>query len=1176
MASKRKSTVPCMIPSKSKHREDIILGCLPELLPTIPEDSILSISGEEGDTRVPPPPTQKKQGNNVTWKPPAATAEAAYSCPPCGFQTRDLTPFLDHLDSHHMDFRAQPSFHCQNCGVSASCFEALILHNAKTHPGTGLAGSPLSTSLRVSKRGGVTVVEQNLFPEASVEPGDAGFPDTTTTTTTSASVKIAKTKEEHKRSVVSHTAEVHRVDPHRDKGMEIRDPTVLAHMQTAAALNGSLGRLPSLPSAMQIVTGAGSLPHLRQNRGPIRPSFTTPVNPPNSSLPLNAFPPSDPNNNNLPKVMIPLSSIPAYDAAMDSSSFLKTSFSKFPYPTKAELCYLTVVSDFPEEQIKLWFTAQRLKQGISWSPEEIEDTRRRMFNTVFQPTPEGAQKQQQQHQQQSHYSIPQHRTVTHSVAMGPNCRVPQIPPGIVNRWKPGVIISQPGMIPRPPPPPTKPPSVVRTTAHLPTRAAALALAEAASSSFSSSGRSISISSGSSSSSSHISQTSAYQQPGHSSAKLPLDSEARVSTLSKDSVSSLAVISRINDHHQPTTISNSPSQSITSSNGSTSALNSIYSNFISNNFCIQNTSPTSKATSYNPNANGGTGSQSKSPGHTNENSNASISTSDSNTSTSPLRTSNTEDSDITNHTSKFSSDNADTSPLTTSNERSGVADNPPGLLHCPTVQPCSPLDPSLSKAKKSQEQLEELKKSYAHCQFPDQREVEKLTAATGLTMGDVQKWFSDKRCQDRNTSGSRSSAEMPSEDVPLPRSATPSSPDLAGNPVMRNGPASQPTLSPPPPKLLKQQDPASAAPHKVPRVPSPDFTAVLYKERDPLHLIALEDSFCQSPQPPEAEVDRLRAETKMTRREIHCWFSERRKREVSQQRDEKMKTEESSEWAKHSHTPPTLTKEDGQFKEEAAGQRPFMKEHYTTDAEQSQSQSGSPEPKVNPIKINLKMLKVADPECKHELTVMSPDQESDISRMMSSPSSSLLSDRVTPDQMHLLRKTFASTPWPNNQQLDELVMVTGLHKSEVVRWFSDSRRIHKNGQLPWLDTYQNTLADSRVWFAEERHSNAIGHTGMQRAEQQTHFMGHDLARGLVGPETIERDQASVLEGSQRYLSSLLTSGDPEGLHGREEAYDTTRAPTTPMQDPWAVKGEEHQQPIDGQSFREHQAQDKQSR
>ncbi|XP_076125433.1 zinc fingers and homeoboxes protein 3 [Alosa pseudoharengus] len=1138
MASKRKSTIPCMIPSKSKHREEIILGCLPELLPTIPEDSILSISGEEEEIHAPP----RKQGN-VTWKNPATT-EAAYSCPPCGFETRDLTPFLDHLDSHHMDFRAQPSFHCQNCGVSASCFEALILHNAKTHPGTGLAGSSLSTSLRVSKKGGLTVVEQNLLLGGKENPGDCGISITTKTS----SMKMTKTMEEHMKIKVSHSGEVYRVNPNSDQVVEIRDPTVLAHIQTTA-LNGSLGR-PPISSAMQIVSGAGALPSLKlQNRGPIRPSFTTPVNPPNSSLPLNAFPPSDPNNN-LPKVMIPLSSIPAYDAAMDCSSFLKTSFSKFPYPTKAELCYLTVVSDFPEEQIKLWFTAQRLKQGISWSPEEIEDTRRRMFNTVFQATSEGSQKQQ------PHYSIPQHRTATQSAAVGPNCRAPLAPQGVIGRWKPGVIVTQSNVIPRPP---AKPQSVVRTTAHLQPRAATSAILEAVSSNFSSSGRSSSIIS------SNISHASAHRQAGYSNTKLP-ESEAGVSSLSKDNISSLAVVCSVNDYNKPT-ISNSSSLSITSSNGSTSALNSIYSNFVSNTFCIQNTSPTSKATSCNPNANGGIGSQSKSPGHTNENSNASISNSDSNTSTSPLRTSNTEDSDISNHTSKFSSENTNTSPLT-SNE-SGMVETPPVLLHFPT-QPCSSLDSSLGKAKKSQEQLEALKKSYANCQFPDQNEVEKLMAATGLTMREVRKWFSDRRYHDRNMKGSHSSLEMPFDDVPLPSSAIPPL-DLADNPVLRNGPNSQPTLSPSPPTLLKQQDPVSATPHKVPRLPSPDFTAVSYKERDPLQLIALEESFCQDPQPNEAEVDRLRAETKMTRREIHSWFSERRKRKACQRQDEKNKKDEGD---RALHSPPTLTKEDGQFKSQVTNQRLSMKELYTMDEEQSECKSGSPEPKVNPIKINLKMLKVADPEAKHGLTVMSPEQESDISKMMSSPSSSLLSDRITPDQMHLLRRTFASTPWPNNQQLDELVMVTGLHKSEVVRWFSDSRRIHKNGQLPWLDTYQSTVAEARVWFTEEERNNMKGHTGTP-TDDQTSFMVQDLSRSLAGCDSLEREQACVLEGPQRYLSSLLKSGDPEGLDGRDEAYDVTRV-ATPMQDTWAVKGEEHQQPIDSQSFREHQAQDKQSR
>uniref|UniRef100_A0A8C4DRZ9 Zinc fingers and homeoboxes 3a n=1 Tax=Dicentrarchus labrax TaxID=13489 RepID=A0A8C4DRZ9_DICLA len=295
MASKRKSTVPCMIPSKSKHvREEIILGSLPELLPTIPEDSILSISGEESGHFS---HSSSKSDSGIEMQ-----KGGTYSCPKCRFESRDLNYFLDHMHNCHLDFRAQPTFYCLNCGVSVVRFEALALHNANAHP--KIMEGLVTASLTVNNRDGVTTVEQSLFTDNGEEYRESGISLTKTPI-----AKMMKAKGEHKKIVVSHTVE----------------------------------HTPSLYS-----------------------------------------PPSSDSNKDLPKVMIPLSSIPTYDAAMDTSSFLKTSFGKFPYPTKAELCYLTVVSEFPEEQIKLWFTAQRLKQGISWSPEEIEEARRKMFNTVFQ------------------------------------------------------------------------------------------------------------------------------------------------------------------------------------------------------------------------------------------------------------------------------------------------------------------------------------------------------------------------------------------------------------------------------------------------------------------------------------------------------------------------------------------------------------------------------------------------------------------------------------------------------------------------------------------------------------------------------------------------------------------------------------------------------------------------
>nr|XP_057903394.1 zinc fingers and homeoboxes protein 2-like [Doryrhamphus excisus]XP_057903395.1 zinc fingers and homeoboxes protein 2-like [Doryrhamphus excisus]XP_057903396.1 zinc fingers and homeoboxes protein 2-like [Doryrhamphus excisus] len=86
-----------------------------------------------------------------------------------------------------------------------------------------------------------------------------------------------------------------------------------------------------------------------------------------------------PNVNCLPKVAVPLNTT-KYNPTLDHNLTLIASFNKFPYPTHAELSWLTAASKHPEEQIKVWFTTQRLKQGITWSPEEVEEARKKMFN----------------------------------------------------------------------------------------------------------------------------------------------------------------------------------------------------------------------------------------------------------------------------------------------------------------------------------------------------------------------------------------------------------------------------------------------------------------------------------------------------------------------------------------------------------------------------------------------------------------------------------------------------------------------------------------------------------------------------------------------------------------------------------------------------------------------------
>lgn len=72
----------------------------------------------------------------------------------------------------------------------------------------------------------------------------------------------------------------------------------------------------------------------------------------------------------MPKIAVPLNTT-KYNPTLDDNLTLISSFNKFPYPTQAELSWLTAASKHPEEQIKVWFTTQRLKQGISWSPEEV-------------------------------------------------------------------------------------------------------------------------------------------------------------------------------------------------------------------------------------------------------------------------------------------------------------------------------------------------------------------------------------------------------------------------------------------------------------------------------------------------------------------------------------------------------------------------------------------------------------------------------------------------------------------------------------------------------------------------------------------------------------------------------------------------------------------------------------
>ncbi|KAM8864477.1 zinc fingers and homeoboxes protein 3 isoform 1-T3 [Spinachia spinachia] len=925
MASKRKSTTPCMIPSKVVRPVEEVERDSPSL----PRQSRMSAAGR----RSPPDsggPSKPEAGDAVR------DGAGTYTCKPCDFETHDLNLFLDHVYSGHPDFRADPGFLCRNCGVSAPKFEGLALHNARVHPST------LNTSLHLRRRDRRAVVEQSLLPETEASK------DGEISITKTPIMRMMKGKAESKRIVVSHPVSDEPAADHRSAAAP-REPerkeaaVTVTHVPTIVH-NGTTK--VSLPSAIQIVNGSGALPILKtpvtqvvsvvQNRSHHQ---STP-----GAASSNISSASYSTSKNLPKVMIPLSSIPTYSASMDSSSFLKTSFSKFPYPTKAELCYLTVVTKFPEEQIKIWFTAQRLKQGISWSPEEIEEARRKMFNTIIQTGPSSSQSHGQ-----GHHAAAQHTITVLPASLGA-AGIPHILQGsLVSQG--GVIVTQPMMAngiqvsgaPVALAVTPKPQAAARPTMQA--RPAAAPVADK--------GICMVVGTAAGGSASHIVRSASRS-----------GTDASIITSSHASVINLTLGSAIPPR---ATVSNGK-------HGSNSTSNSA-----GRGDRLEEQEEEARA--------GKTGADG-------------------------LKGNDDDDDDDDSDTPD--SPASKSSPSSPAAQRGGTPVN-------------AFLDPSFYKGKKSQEQLSALKDSFLRSQFPDQEEVDRLIATTALTVREVRKWFSDRRYHFRNLKGVRSGTGGPGR----PGGGGSGPGDGSINPLDLSeggGGGGSAPLSPTP-----SQTPTSPTTpsRRHPRPPSPDFTAIRYKEREPHQLKALEASFVQDPDPPGEEVDRLRSETKMTRREIHGWFSDRRKRMAAEKK-----------------------------KEEA--QRVMEGEEGEADGEERQKEDGSGELKVNPIKINLKMLKVTEANGKAEgdapgdapaSSPRPPLSSAPAPRPAQSPKPAAVRGKKTAEQLQTLKLVYARTQWPSAAQYDDMLQATGLARPEVVRWFGDCRYVQKNGQLKWLEAFQ---------------------------------------------------------------------------------------------------------------------------
>ncbi|KAL4630630.1 zinc fingers and homeoboxes protein 3-like [Arapaima gigas] len=958
MASKRKSTIPCMIPTKIVSMQEG-QGTKAKVLPVPTDNKDVTAAVQETNGRG----WDAKEGGN-TFNSEGVEIQnegGAYGCQPCHFKTRDLNVFLDHVYSCHPDFRAEPSFHCVDCSVATRKFEGLALHNARAHP------SSAATTLQVRKRDWKLTVEQKLVNKGNSAEAEIFISKTPI-------MKSLRGKGEHKRIVVSHTAD----EPSPATGNEAEGKDSSVAPPGVTTMSSIAASKAALPSTVPTVNGSPVMPVLKvpvgqvlQNRTFLQQCAPTEV----PTLQPSVFSTSSSSitdSKNLPKVMIPLSSIPTYAAAMDTSSFLKTSFSKFPYPTKAELCYLTVVTNYPEEQIKIWFTAQRLKQGISWSPEEIEESRRKMFSTIIQepnPQPVATHQQPQPHHRPAHRS---HRPTQAAVTVRPPGTSLTGTSHILKdsfHSKGGVIVSQP-----------------MASNGIQVGGGPVALAVT---------------------------------PKPHTGAVPQMQARPVAALVADKEASIMV----------GVVGSSSTSYVSNSNNRTGT---VISSTISSGFSTSNSASSSNSALSSSSA------SSSSSGSSNSVSTFTIVHSNSSTNTSKIITA----TNSPNSTSKMSGNS-----VTDSNDGK-VIDLmplvPSGGANSRTL-PNSFLDPSFYKSKKSQEQLGVLKQSFVRSQFPEQEEVERLTRITGLTVREVRKWFSDRRYHNRNQKGLRTGSSVLGRGSVL---------DLADSPTSAESPkASQP--SPSPPALSPQHQLA-------------------------LHL--------------ESEGCLTEHEEKVT--------SEKNKEGSDIDRETEINI-----IGKHTSTKEEENCEGQDLMPGTSGQQ-CLKIDEEEEEDLVNSSSGS-QPKINPIKINLKRLKVTETCSKQELEDGQAETDSQSPKTLFSCITAVTRGKKTPEQMHLLKQVFARTQWPSSEQYDQLVVLTGLPRPEVVRWFGDSRYVYKNGQLKWLEAYQNAILE------EEKIAK-----GKDTKAQDQIFAVHSI---------LERERLKGLTGFQKehiFLGSSTTSQLPK--------------------------------------------------
>ncbi|KAK2844224.1 hypothetical protein Q5P01_010883 [Channa striata] len=362
MSSRRKASTPCMIrpeqtmvelddeAEESQDMETITENHTEEG----PVETDLSTEAESsmdldqiGKALTPPTAPDKAPTEPPDLSKPQRRQQGGYECKYCPFSTQNLNTFKEHVDANHPNVILNPLYLCAVCNFNTKKFDTLTEHNERCHPGES------NFKFKRIKMNNQTILEQtiegcsnnaviyNTSGAISVKGDELGSLPLSKPTT----VKIGKPK------IIS--SDIKRTDSQLGK----LTPDLVKKPITAVNVNGTV----IFPESTLLK--ADGLSH-------IMPSLQRPLN-----------------YTQVPKIAVPLNTT-KYNPSLDDNLTLISSFNKFPYPTQAELSWLTAASKHPEEQIKVWFTTQRLKQGISWSPEEVEEARKKMFNGTISSVPQ--------------------------------------------------------------------------------------------------------------------------------------------------------------------------------------------------------------------------------------------------------------------------------------------------------------------------------------------------------------------------------------------------------------------------------------------------------------------------------------------------------------------------------------------------------------------------------------------------------------------------------------------------------------------------------------------------------------------------------------------------------------------------------------------------------------------